>query len=131
MYTTLKIIKSYMPCICSYKTLLKHLNKTEADDEPVHILTILEATCIADAMWALRCFPRKDSENFLIELALKYHFDLAEYYFLYSDGAGSVIFNYINDKEREARGKYWALLKKELKALFVKHFGEINVYNTK
>ena len=35
MYTTLNKIRSHLPCEKGWKTLLKSLGKTEADDEPL------------------------------------------------------------------------------------------------
>jgi hypothetical protein len=62
MNTTLKAIKKHVPCTDGWHNLLKHLGKTEADNEPLSILTILESNGIDDALWALRAVEGKDRE---------------------------------------------------------------------
>jgi hypothetical protein len=54
MTTTLNQIRSHHPCADGYAKLLKHLNKTSADDEPLSLLTILEFNGLNDAIWCLR-----------------------------------------------------------------------------
>jgi hypothetical protein len=46
--TTLNEIRASGPCEGGWQKLLRHLGKTKADDEPLPILTIL------DALWCLR-----------------------------------------------------------------------------
>lgn len=60
--TTLNKIRSYSPCQDGWATLLKHLNKTKADDEPLNLLTILEANGLDDTLWCLRAVEGKDKE---------------------------------------------------------------------
>jgi len=62
MKTTLNKIKSNRPCVEGWEKLLKFLNKTEADDEELSLLTILESNGLDDALWALRCLEGKDKE---------------------------------------------------------------------
>jgi len=54
MNTTLNKIKAHNPCESGYQKLLNHLGKTEADDEPLPFMTILESNDIEDAIWSLR-----------------------------------------------------------------------------
>ena len=42
--------------------MLSHLGKTEADDEPLSLLTILESNGLDDALWALRAVEGYDRE---------------------------------------------------------------------
>lgn len=62
METTLNKIKENTPCEPGWEKLLKFLNKTEADDEPLLIKTILESNGVKDAIWALRAVDGKDKE---------------------------------------------------------------------
>lgn len=62
MKTTLNKIREHNPCEYSWKKLLKHLNKTEADDEPLEIKTILDSNGIQDAVWALRAVDGHDRD---------------------------------------------------------------------
>jgi len=62
LYTTLNKIKENSPCIRGWNTLLKHLNKTKADDEPLSFLTILESNGLADTLWCCRAAPEYDKE---------------------------------------------------------------------
>ena len=52
--TTLREIRAHSPCQYGWEKLLKHLGKTKADDEPLHLLTILESNGFGDATWCLR-----------------------------------------------------------------------------
>lgn len=52
--TTLNQIRSHSPCTEGYAKLLKHLNKTKGDDEPLSLLTVLDSNGLADAVWCLR-----------------------------------------------------------------------------
>ena len=54
IYTTLNQIKQHAPCAEGWANLLKFLNKTEADDEPLNLLTILESNGVQDCIWAFR-----------------------------------------------------------------------------
>ena len=62
MYTTLKKIKDCDPCGDGWNKLLKSLNKTEADDEPLTFSHILESNGLSDAIWAMRSAPEYDKE---------------------------------------------------------------------
>jgi hypothetical protein len=54
---TLNQIRSHSPCSEGWTKLLKHLNKTTADDEPLSLLTVLESNGLDDAIWCLRTEP--------------------------------------------------------------------------
>lgn len=76
MQTTLKEIIKHNPCNQDgdakdggWKLLLKNLGKTEADDEPLDLMTILESNGIKDAVWPLRCFDYLDYCLFLADVA--------------------------------------------------------------
>jgi hypothetical protein len=60
--TTLNAIREHQPCAGGWEKLLRHLGKTQADDEPLSLLTILESNGIDDALWALRCVEGHDRE---------------------------------------------------------------------
>jgi hypothetical protein len=62
MKTTLNLIRAESPCADGWKTLLVHLGKTEADDEPLALLTVLESNGLDDALWTLRCVPNCDRD---------------------------------------------------------------------
>ena len=52
--TTLNEIREHDPCRDGWTKLLRHLGKTQADDEPLPLLTILESNRLDDAIWCLR-----------------------------------------------------------------------------
>jgi len=54
MKTTLNKIRACGPCENGWKELLRNLGKTQADDEPLSISTILESNGIDDALWCLQ-----------------------------------------------------------------------------
>ena len=54
IYTTLNKIRSHAPCKDGWEKLLKNLGKTQADDEPLSMLTILNSNGLDDALWCLR-----------------------------------------------------------------------------
>ena len=54
IYTTLNQIKQHNPCAEGWAKLLRFLSKTEADDEPLNLLTILESNGVEDCIWAFR-----------------------------------------------------------------------------
>lgn len=62
MKTTLNKIRSHAPCIDGWRKLLSHLGKTEADDEPLSIITILDSNGLEDALWCLRAVDGCDRE---------------------------------------------------------------------
>jgi hypothetical protein len=62
MQTTLNKIKEHSPCEDGWKKLLNHLNKTQSDDEPLELRTILESNGLNDTIWAFRAVEGKDKE---------------------------------------------------------------------
>lgn len=62
MKTTLNAIRACDPCREGWKTLLRHLGKTKADDEPLSIITVLDSNGIEDALWSLRAVSGHDRE---------------------------------------------------------------------
>ncbi len=61
IYTTLNQIKNHIPCEYGWELLLLSLNKTEADNEPIDLLSILESNGVCDCIWAFRT-----TEDYLI-----------------------------------------------------------------
>jgi len=57
MKTTLNKIRKFSPCESGWTKLLKHLGKTQADDEPLDFLTILKSNGLDDALWCLKSAP--------------------------------------------------------------------------
>lgn len=62
MKTTLRKIKENDPCEEGWEKLLKGLNKTKSDDEPLELSFILENNGYSDALWALRAVEGYDRE---------------------------------------------------------------------
>jgi hypothetical protein len=62
MTTTLNKIKAHSPCVNGWNNLLNHLGKTQADDEPLSIATIIKSNGIRHAVWALCAVEGKDKE---------------------------------------------------------------------
>lgn len=54
MTTTLAAIRDADPCANGWEKLLRHLGKTEADNEPLSIITVLDSNGLGDALWCLR-----------------------------------------------------------------------------
>jgi hypothetical protein len=71
MKTTLNKIRAAHPCESGWKKLLKNLGKTQADDEPLAITTILESNGLDDALWILRAVDgyRGEMRLFAVECA--------------------------------------------------------------
>jgi hypothetical protein len=62
MKTTLRKIRKFTHSDFDGKKLLTFLQKTEADDEELSLLTILESNGLNDALWALRFVEGFDKE---------------------------------------------------------------------
>ena len=62
MKTTLNAIREHQPCADGWTKLLRHLGKTQADNEPVRIITILDSNGLDDALWCLRAVTGHDRE---------------------------------------------------------------------
>lgn len=69
MKTTLNAIRAHQPCADGWKKLLQHLGKTEADDEPLPIKTILISNGLDDALWCLHAVEGYDKEMRLLAVA--------------------------------------------------------------
>ena len=62
MKTTLNAIRKHRPCESGWRKLLKNLGKTQADDDPLSIVTILDSNGLDDALWCLRAVEGHDRE---------------------------------------------------------------------
>ena len=60
--TTLNRIREHQPCAEGWTKLLKHLGKTQADDEPLPFSIILESNGLDDALWCCRAEPQYAQE---------------------------------------------------------------------
>ena len=61
-YTTLKKIRAQSPCAGGWAKLLRYLDKTQPDDEPLALVTILDSNGLDDALWCLRACDDIDRE---------------------------------------------------------------------
>lgn len=62
MITTLNEIIKHKPCKDRWERLLRSLNKTQADDEPLKIAKIINTNGFDDALWCLRAVEGHDRE---------------------------------------------------------------------
>ena len=69
MNITLNQIRDHYLCKSSWEVLLKSLDKTKADDEPLSLIYILDVLGINDAIWYLKCLEYKDYCLFLADAA--------------------------------------------------------------
>ena len=69
MITTLREIRQHNPCREGWRTLLSALGKTEVDDEPLPLTTILQSNGLDDALWCLRTITGYDKEIIRFALA--------------------------------------------------------------
>ncbi len=67
--TTLRKIRQHNPCREGWRTLLSALGKTEVDDEPLPLTTILQSNGLDDALWCLRTITGHDKEIIRFALA--------------------------------------------------------------
>jgi len=123
MYTTLnKLIDSDIS-YNNYTNLLQQLNKTEPDDEPLHLMTIFTISGIVDAIYALNIFPPEKSKHFLSALAINFDFDLLEYKKYYGayllNAIVCRIMSKIDDKPAQT---FQSLM--ITSNLFIEHFGK-------
>ncbi len=51
--TTLNRIRAVGPCRPRWRKLLKSLGKTAADDDPLHLLTVLNSSGLDDTLWVM------------------------------------------------------------------------------
>ena len=59
--TTLNDIRADSPCESGWKRLLKHLGKTQADDEPLPLTVVLDSNGLFDCLWCLRAVSGHDN----------------------------------------------------------------------
>ena len=59
IFITLDMIKKHSPCESGWKKLLAHLGKTKADAVKFPLKTVLDSNGLDDALWCLRCLPKK------------------------------------------------------------------------
>ena len=57
IYTTLNKIRAHSPCSDGWGKLLRHLGKTQPDNDPLGLDVILTSNGIDDALWCLRSVP--------------------------------------------------------------------------
>jgi len=62
MQTTLNEIRQHSPCEEGWRKLLAHLGKTQADDEPLSIATVIDSNGLDDALWCLRAVSGHDHQ---------------------------------------------------------------------
>ncbi len=62
IFTTLNKIREHSPCSTGWSKLLKSLDKTHADDEPLALEHILDSNGLDDALWALRAVKGHDKD---------------------------------------------------------------------
>jgi hypothetical protein len=62
MYTTLNKIREKELCAPVWAKLLKSLSKTEGDDQPLSIISIIDSNGIEFAIWCLRAVEGHDRE---------------------------------------------------------------------
>lgn len=62
MRTTLNKIRAHNPCRDGWGKLLRGLNKTQPDNEPLWIDTVLDCNGLDDAIWCLRAVEGCDRE---------------------------------------------------------------------
>lgn len=62
MKTTLNEIRKHSPCGEGWEKLLRSLDKTKADDEPISIASIIDSNGLDDALWCLRAVKGCDKE---------------------------------------------------------------------
>ena len=141
MKFTLNIIKEKSPCASGWKTLLKSLNKTEADDEELDLMDVLKSNGVEDAVWCLRCFDYLDYCLFLADVAesVLYIYEQKNKNTAPRDAInaireyklGNITKAELVDAAADAAAYAAAYARKqkweEIETLFIKHFGWHNV----
>jgi hypothetical protein len=61
LYTTLERIRSHSPCIEGWRSLLRYLNKSVADSDPLEYITVHCAIGFEMTLWACRAEPNYNS----------------------------------------------------------------------
>jgi len=62
MRTTLNKIRDNKPCRSGWLKLLRNLEKTKPDNEPISITTIIDSNGLDDALWCLRAVDGHERE---------------------------------------------------------------------
>lgn len=62
IYTTLNRIREHRLCADGWRKLLSHLGKTQTDDEPLALATILQSNGLDDALWCLSAVEGHEKE---------------------------------------------------------------------
>lgn len=62
MMTTLNKIRAHVPCRPGWEKLLLSLGKTQADDEPLPLLTVLDSNGLEDALWCTRAVEGHEND---------------------------------------------------------------------
>ena len=62
METTLNKIRENGPCADGWAKLLRTLGKTQTDNEPLPIITILDSNGLDDALWCLRAVKNRNKK---------------------------------------------------------------------
>ena len=68
MKTTLNAIRERHPCTDGWQKLLKHLGKTKPDDEPLSLVTILDAVGLDHTLWCFRAVEGFEKEKLLLSV---------------------------------------------------------------
>ena len=97
MKTTLNKIRTHAPCRDGWEKLLRHLSKTQPDDEPLLIETILDSNGLDDALWCLSAVEGRDRD-----LRLYAAWCARRVQHLMSDPRSVAV---LDDAERYARGR--------------------------
>jgi hypothetical protein len=69
MQTTLNKIREHQPREDEWEKLLRYLNKTQADDEPLNLKVVLENNGVKFAIWCLRAVDGFEKEKSLFAVA--------------------------------------------------------------
>jgi hypothetical protein len=79
MKTTLNEIRKHEPCQPGWEKLLRHLNKTKPDDEPLDLLTVLESNGLGHTLWLVdRLYDQKQRMKLSALFVKKVHHLLSE-----------------------------------------------------
>ena len=101
METTLNLIRAKEPCQDGWVKLLKHLGKTEADDDPIDLMTILDSNGLDDALWCLRAVEGQDQLK--RQLACKFALEVIHLW-----DAPDVVKEYLNTQNEDIRKEAYA-----------------------
>lgn len=63
MKTTLNRIKKHEPCDRGWKAILNYVGKSQPDDDPISMNTVLDAVGLLGAIWCIRTLEGCDKER--------------------------------------------------------------------